>query len=119
MRIAVVKNFFIITFCLLAVACQTNQTNIDQTNIDQSNITGVYTGPMIGNKVKLTDDGQCIARNLSFLVGQPESALGAMEYPANTRIIFLDRNESIENTNSKRLSIIVGSQKKIVSVYCG
>tara|TARA_A100001015_G_scaffold119929_1_gene132963 strand:- start:544 stop:888 length:345 start_codon:yes stop_codon:yes gene_type:complete len=114
MRIAVVKNFFIITFCLLAVACQTNQTNIDQPNI-----TGVYTGPTIGSKVKLTDDGQCIARNLSFLVGQPESALGAMEYPANTRIIFLDRNESIENTNSKRLSIIVGSQKKIVSVYCG
>ena len=109
-----VKNFFIITFCLLAVACQTNQTNIDQ-----SNITGVYTGPTIGNKVKLTDDGQCIARNLSFLIGQPESALGAMEYPANTRIIFLDRNESIENTNPKRLSIIVGSQKKIVSVYCG
>ncbi len=114
MRIAVVKNFFIITFCLLAVACQTNQTNIDQPNI-----TGVYTGPTIGNEIKLTDDGQCIARNLSFLVGQPESALGAMEYPANTRIIFLDRNESIENTNSKRLSIIVGSQKKIVSVYCG
>ena len=114
MRIAVVKNFFTITFCLLAVACQTNQTNIDQPNI-----TGNYTGPTIGDKVKLTDDGQCIARNLSFLVGQPESALGAMEYPANTRIIFLDRNESIENTNSKRLSIIVGSQKKIVSVYCG
>ena len=114
MRIAVFRNFFTITFCLLAVACQTNQTNIDQPGI-----TGIYTGPTIGNKVKLTDDGQCIARNLSFLVGQPESALGAMEYPANTRIIFLDRNESIENTNSKRLSIIVGSQKKIVSVYCG
>ena len=114
MRIAVVKIFFTITFCLLAVACQTNQTNIDQPII-----TGTYTGPTIGNKVKLTNDGQCIARNLSFLVGQPESALGAMEYPANTRIIFLDRNESIENTNSKRLSIIVGSQKKIVSVYCG
>ena len=109
-----VKNFFIITFCLLAVACQTNQTNIDQPNI-----TGIYTGPTIGNEVKLTEDGQCIASNLSFLVGQPESALGAMEYPANTRIIFLDGNERIENTNSKRLSIIVGSQKKIVSVYCG
>ena len=114
MRIVVVKNFFIITLCLLAVACQTNQTNIDQPNI-----TGIYTGPTIGNEVKLTEDGQCIAPNLSFLVGQPESALGAMEYPANTRIIFLDRNESIENTNPKRLSIIVGSQQKIVSVYCG
>ena len=109
-----VRIFFIITFCFLVVACQTNQQNIDQPNI-----TGTYTGPTIGNKVKLTDDGQCIASNLSFLVGQPESALGAMEYPANTRIVFLDRNESIENTNSKRLSIIVGSQKKIVSVYCG
>ena len=109
-----VKNFFIITFCLLAVACQTNQTNIDQPNI-----TGIYTGPTIGNEVKLTEDGQCIAPNLSFLVGQPESALGAMEYPSNTRIIFLDSNESIENTNPKRLSIIVGSQQKIVSVYCG
>ncbi len=109
-----VKIFFIIFFCLLAVACQTNQTSIDQPNI-----TGNYAGPTIGNEVKLTDDGQCIARNLSFLVGQPESALGAMEYPANTRIIFLDRNESIGNTDPRRLSIIVGSQKKIVSVYCG
>ena len=114
MRIVVVKIFFMITLCLLAVACQTNQTNIDQPNI-----TGIYTGPTIGNEVKLTEDGQCIAPNLSFLVGQPESALGAMEYPANTRIIFLDRNESIENTNPERLSIIVGSQQKIVSVYCG
>ena len=114
MRTSVGKNFFIVTFCLLAVACQTNQTNIENPNI-----TGVYTGPTIGNQVKLTEDGHCIARNLSFLVGQPESALGAMEYPSNTRIIFLDRNERIENTNPKRLSIIVGSQKKIVSVYCG
>ena len=114
MRISVVKNFIIVTFCFLAVSCQSNQNAIEQPNI-----TGTYTGPTIGNEVKLSDDGQCIARNLSFLVGQPESALGAMEYPANTRIIFLDRNESIENTNSKRLTIIVGSQKKIVSVYCG
>ena len=114
MRISVVKNFIIVTFCFLAVACQSNQTAIEQPNI-----TGIYTGPTIGNEVKLSDDGQCIARNLSFLVGQPESALGAMEYPANTRIIFLDRTETIENTDSKRLSIIVGSQKKIVSVYCG
>ena len=72
-------------------------------SFEQPNITGNYTGPTIGNKVKLTDDGQCIARNLSFLVGQPELALGAMEYPANTRIIFLDRNESIENTNPKKI----------------
>ena len=68
-----VKNFIIITFCFLVVACQTNQSTIDQPNI-----IGMYTGPTIGNEVKLSDDGQCIARNLSFLVGQPESALGAM-----------------------------------------
>jgi len=96
------------------MACQGNQT----TPVN-SNVTGIYTGPKIGNSVKLNKDGQCIANNLRFLVGQPETALGAMEYPANTRIIFLDKNQSIENNNAKRLSIIVGSQRKIVSVYCG
>ena len=96
------------------MACQTNQPAYLE-----SNITGNYTGPTIGNNVTLNEEGQCIANNLSFLVGQPETALGAMEYPANTRIIFLDKNESIENSNRKRLSIVVGSQRKIVSVYCG
>jgi hypothetical protein len=96
------------------MACQTNQPTPYG-----NNITGNYTGPTIGNKVALNEEGQCIANNLRFLVGQPETALGAMEYPANTRIIFLDKNESIENSNPKRLSIVVGSQRKIVSVYCG
>ena len=96
------------------MACQTNQPVPLG-----SNITGNYTGPTIGNNVTLNEEGQCIANNLRFLVGQPETALGAMEYPANTRIIFLDKNESIENSNRKRLSIVVGSQRKIVSVYCG
>ena len=96
------------------IACQTNQTGSLE-----SSITGNYTGPTIGNNVTLNEKGQCIANNLSFLVGQPETALGAMEYPANTRIIFLDKNEVIENSNAKRLSIVVGSQRKIVSVYCG
>ena len=96
------------------MACQTNQP----VSLE-SNITGIYTGPTIGNNVALNEKGQCIANNLRFLVGQPETALGAMEYPANTRIIFLDKNEAIENSNPKRLSIVVGSQRKIVSVYCG
>ncbi len=96
------------------MACQTNQSVPSA-----SNITGNYTGPTIGNNVALNEKGQCIANNLRFLVGQPETALGAMEYPANTRIIFLDKSEAIENSNKKRLSIVVGSQRKIVSVYCG
>ena len=96
------------------MACQTNQPVPVG-----SNITGIYTGPKIGNNVALNEKGQCIANNLRFLVGQPETALGAMEYPSNTRIIFLDKNDSIENSNPKRLSIVVGSQRKIVSVYCG
>ena len=96
------------------MACQTNSPVPLE-----GNITGNYTGPTIGNSVALNKEGQCIANNLSFLVGQPETALGAMEYPANTRIIFLDKNEVIENSNAKRLSIVVGSQRKIVSVYCG
>ena len=101
-------------FFFFLIACQTNQPDTYG-----SNITGVYTGPKIGNNVALNEEGQCIANNLRFLVGQPETALGAMEYPANTRIIFLDKNEAIENSNPKRLSIVVGSQRKIVSVYCG
>jgi hypothetical protein len=103
-----------VSIFVFLIACQTNQP-IPVEN----NITGIYTGPKIGNNVKLNKDGQCIANNLRFLVGQPETALGAMEYPANTRIIFLDKNEIIENNSPKRLSIVVGSQRKIVSVYCG
>ena len=68
------------------MACQTNQPDPLE-----NNITCTYTGPTIGNNVALNDEGQCIANNFRFLVGQPETALGAMEYPANTRIIFLDK----------------------------
>ena len=111
MRYLILLKLCVFSFLM---ACQTNQPGSLE-----SNITGNYTGPTIGNNVALNKDGQCIANNLRFLVGQPETALGAMEYPANTRIIFLDKNKAIDNSNSKRLSIIVGSQRKIVSVYCG
>ena len=72
-------NFFIIVLCFLS-ACNTGY---------QSGYTG--QGAPVQLKVeaepsKSTIKGECLADTLSFLVGQPETALAAMEYPANTRV---------------------------------
>ncbi len=66
----------------------------------------------------VVEDGNCMADTLSFLVGQPDTALSAMEYPENTRIMILGQFVSQE-IDSTRLNLVLGSQKEIVFVYCG
>ena len=68
---------------------------------------------------KSTEKGECLADTLSFLVGQPETALAAMEYPANTRVFSQGQEVNFENDNPSRLNLVVGAERRIVNIFCG
>ena len=67
---------------------------------------------------KVAENGVCMADTLSFLVGQPETALEAMEYPENTRILV--QGQSIDSViDPTRLNLVLGFDRTIKFVYCG
>ena len=60
----------------------------------------------------------CLAEIFSFLIGQPKSAIAAIEYPYNTRLFYLDEEKS-DVFVANRLNLILDSSDKIIQVYCG
>ena len=67
---------------------------------------------------EVAEDGSCMADTLSFLVGQPETALQAMQYPDNTRILV---HGQVVNSivDPSRLNLVIGIDRNIRFVYCG
>ena len=108
--------YFIIISCFLS-ACNT---------IDQSGYVNYANG--LGEPIKLkvetepsssTSKGECLADTLSFLVGQPETALAAMEYPADTRVLSDGQEVILEDSKPSRLNLVISAERKIVNVFCG
>ena len=67
---------------------------------------------------KVAEDGSCMANTLSFLVGQPETALQAMQYPENTRILV--HGQVVDSiVDPSRLNLVIGLDRSIRFVYCG
>ena len=67
---------------------------------------------------QVVEDGSCMANTLSFLVGQPETALEAMKYPENTRILV--HGQVVNPTvDPSRLNLVLGLDRNIRFVYCG
>ena len=61
---------------------------------------------------------KCLAEIFLFLIGQPKSAIAAIEYPYNTRLLYFGEDKAqvfVEN----RLNIILDKSEKIADVYCG
>ena len=52
------------------------------------------------------------------MVGQPDTALNAMNYPLNTRVMVVGQIVTKE-VDPERLNLVIGSEKRIVFVYCG
>ena len=108
--------FLIIVFCFLS-ACNTTE---DGRYIGYANGLGepvqlkVETEP--SNR---TSNGKCLADTLSFLIGQPETALAAMEYPADTRVLTDGQEVILDESNSSRLNLVIGAERKIINVFCG
>ena len=67
----------------------------------------------------LNTDIETLANTLSFLIGQPETALAAMEYPADTRVLNENQDQSIDENYSSRLNLVIGSDRRITNVFCG
>lgn len=61
---------------------------------------------------------QCLAETFLFLIGQPKSAIAAIEYPYNTRLFYVNEIRS-DNFIGNRLNLILDSSEKIIQVYCG
>ena len=108
--------YFIIISCVLS-ACNT---------IDQSGYANYANS--LGEPIKLkvetepsssTSKGECLADTLSFLIGQPETALAAMEYPADTRVLSDGQEVILEDSKPSRLNLVIGAERKIVNVFCG
>ena len=108
------KLFFLKVIFLILFSCNTttneNKNNFNPLTEDSTNII-LRPSPKVEN-------GECIANKLSFLVGQPDSALDAMEYPLNTRILVVGQVVS-DDLDPKRLNLVIGSERRIIFVYCG
>ena len=105
-------NCFILV-CYFLVACNTGY---------QGEYTGYGAPVQLKVEVepsKSTEKGECLADTLSFLVGQPETALAAMEYPASTRVFSEGQEVNLENGDLSRLNLVIGAERKIVNVFCG
>ncbi len=61
---------------------------------------------------------ECLADTFLFLIGQPKSAIAAIEYPYNTRLFYLGE-EKAEGFVANRLNLILDSSERIIQVYCG
>ena len=101
-------------FCITLMGCNTTGSDVDtEATVDNLNQTVRIKPPS-----EVVEDGSCMANTLSFLVGQPETALQAMQYPENTRILV---HGQVVNSivDPSRLNLVIGLDRNISFVYCG
>lgn len=60
----------------------------------------------------------CGARDLAWLVGEPESLLAAMIFEDTTRFIGPEDAVTMDYS-ADRLNIVTGADGRIIRVYCG
>ena len=108
--------FFVLAFVFaVVVGCNTTNSNVAVTTSigtdDELKLKGAPPS-------EVAEDGLCMADTLNFLVGQPETALGAMKYPKNTRILVHGQVVNL-GIDSTRLNLVLGLDRNIRFVYCG
>ena len=106
--------FLIAMVFLTLVGCNTTRGDVEVgSSVNNLNDTSVRIPPS-----EVVENGSCMANTLSFLVGQPESALQAMQYPENTRILV---HGQVVNSiaDPSRLNLVIGLARNISFVYCG
>ena len=106
--------FLVVMGFVTLVGCNTTGGDIEVSD-SVNNVSDMSVGTPPSEVVQ---NGSCMANTLSFLVGQPESALQAMQYPDNTRILVHGQvvNSIVDPT---RLNLVIGLDRNISFVYCG
>ena len=106
---------FISMLSLTLIGCNTTGDDVQR---DTAPVDNVSDASISVPPSTVVEDGSCMANTLSFLVGQPETALQAMQYPDNTRILV---HGQVVNTlvDPSRLNLVVGLDRNIKFVYCG
>ena len=103
-----------VIFFISLVGCN-NTNNSVEVGAPVENLNGMVVSKPPSEVV---EDGSCMANTLSFLVGQPDSALQAMQYPENTRILV--HGQVVDSfVDSTRLNLVIGLDRNISFVYCG
>ncbi len=111
-----INKFILIFFLVILASC--NSPNQGNYQITTSSLDGVPLQLRIEEEPsKSSVNRKCLADTLSFLVGQPETALAALEYPANTRVLI--NGQDSERGDASRLNIVIGEDRKIINIYCG
>ncbi len=77
-----------------------------------------HTGAATTLSLPVMVSGSCGAAGLQTLLNQPESALGSVALPANTRIIRPGMDFA-RDTDPARLNIGISGAGQIVHVACG
>ena len=108
--------FFFLAGILLAILSGCNSTVSDPGLSASADISG--SSPVMVPPSEVVEDGSCMANTLSFLVGQPETALQAMQYPENTRILVHGQLVN-SGVDPSRLNLVIGLDRNIRFVYCG
>ena len=109
------RSILILTFLFLTLlGCNTTESNVEL----DSSATSQGGVNLSKPPSQVVEDGSCMANTLSFLVGQPETALEAMKYPENTRILVYGQvvNPIVDPS---RLNLVLGLDRNIRFVYCG
>ena len=106
---------FISMLSLTLIGCNTTGDDVQR---DTAPVDNVSDASISVPPSTVVEDGSCMANTLSFLVGQPETALQAMQYPDNTRILV---HGQVVNTlvDPSRLNLVIGLDRNIKFVYCG
>ncbi len=105
------KFFFLKLIILSLISCNTNGVQSIPDSFTDDQTYNIRPSP-------IAKEGKCIADKLGFLVGQPDTALNAMNYPLNTRVMVVGQIVTKE-VDPERLNLVIGSEKRIVFVYCG
>jgi hypothetical protein len=96
------------------LGCNTTGSNVELDSSPNSQVGVNLSKP----PSLVVEDGSCMANTLSFLVGQPETALEAMKYPENTRVLVHGQMVS-PIVDPSRLNLVLGLDRNIRFVYCG
>ena len=111
------KKYFYICFCLISACNTTTQGAYNNHDFIQG---GPVPLKVETEESKSTSTCESLVDPLTkVLIGQPETALAAMEYPADTRVLNEYQDQSIDENYSSRLNLVIGSDRRITNVFCG
>jgi predicted small lipoprotein YifL len=100
------KRSFVVLVALLAAACQQEGPSLPPVGVAAED-----AGPA-------AEMDMCKSADFTYLVGQPRSALGSVEFPEGTRVL-LPGSIMTQEYLPNRLNVVVDGNATVERLYCG